>query len=418
MNREAYCFPFLYRPMRRALSLLFGLLGLTLSGQEVPTNSEWAKTQPYVVMISIDGFRHDYAEKFGATTLLDIKQSGASSAYMIPGFPSKTFPNHYSIVTGQYPNSHGIVGNSFYSRAKGQFFTLGDPSKVQDASWYGGKPIWTLAEESGMLSASYFWAGSEAPVGGFRPTYWKSYDHNVPHDARIAQVMDWMKLPPSDRPHMITVYFSMVDDAGHAFGPNSPETKESVLSVDRLIGQLRAELNALGLPIYLMIVSDHGMIEINRGISLHDVKFKDAVVDYSSSMAMIYHDDPRVIKYISKQLKRKQLLEVYTRAEMGEMFGFDNADRVGDLVALCDPPMQILKSPSMIRGGTHGYDPAEFPEMNAIFLIEGPTVKPSFQVAPFENVHVYPFIATILGLPIPPTIDGDVSVLEQLLITN
>jgi len=371
--------------------------------------------QPYVVMVSVDGFRYDYAEKFGATILLEMKQTGASAEYMIPAFPSKTFPNHYSIVTGQFPNKHGIVGNSFYSRAKGQFFTLGDPSKVQDASWYGGKPIWTLAEENGILSASYFWAGSEAPVGGFRPTYWKSYDHNVPHEERIAQVMDWMKLPPAERPHLITVYFSMVDDAGHSFGPNATETREAVLAVDQLIGQLRQELRALGLPVYFLVVSDHGMIEVNRGISLHDVNFKGAVVDYSSSMAMIYHDDPRILKSIAKQLSKKEQLEVYTRAQMGETFRFDNPDRVGDLVALCDPPSQILKSPGIIRGGTHGYDPAEFPEMNAIFMIEGPTVKPSFQVKPFENVHVYPLIATLLELPIPADIDGDRSVLAPVL---
>lgn len=371
--------------------------------------------QPYVVMVSVDGFRYDYAEKFGASTFLDIAKSGATAEYMVPAFPSKTFPNHYTIVTGQYPNSHGIVGNSFYSRAKGQFFTLGDPSKVQDASWYGGKPIWTLAEETGMLSASYFWAGSEAPVGGFRPTYWKRYDHNVPHEERIAQVMDWMNLPPEERPHLVTLYFSMVDDAGHAFGPNAPETKEAVLAVDELISQLRAQIGSLGLPIYLVIVSDHGMIDVNRGISLHDVKFKDAVVDYSSSMAMIYHKEPKVINCIAKQLKKKEYLQVYTREEMGALYGFDNPDRVGDLVVLCDPPMQLLKSPGVIRGGTHGYDPLKFPEMNAIFMIEGPKVKEGSTVAPFENIHVYPLIAELLGLPISQDIDGDVEVLIELL---
>jgi alkaline phosphatase D len=400
--------------MRGVFNILLGCLLLSVHGQEMPKNSDWAMQQPYVVMISIDGFRHDYAEKFNAPNLLEIKTLGTSAKSMIPGFPSKTFPNHYSLVTGMYPNTHGIVGNSFYSREKKTFFTLGNPSKVQDASWYGGKPIWTLAEQNGMLSASYFWAGSEAPVEGFRPTFWKSYDHNVPHEDRVAQVLDWIRLAPAERPHLITLYFSLVDDAGHAYGPDADETKDAVLMVDRLIGQLRLELRKLDLPIYLLITSDHGMTAINRSVSLHDVKFKDAVVDYSSTMAMIYHDDPKVITYIARLLRKKEQLQIFTRAEMGKLFGFDNADRVGDLIALSEPPVQILKSPSAVRGGAHGYDPLKFPEMGAFFLIEGSNVKKGEVLEPFENVHVYPMLARILGLPLPATIDGDAEVLEEI----
>jgi predicted AlkP superfamily pyrophosphatase or phosphodiesterase len=380
--------------------------------QESGQNSEWALEQPYVILISIDGFRYDYAEKYDASTFLDIKSNGSSAESMIPSFPSKTFPNHYTLVTGLYPGNHGIIGNSFYSRLKNETYRLSDKSKVLDGSWYGGKPIWSLAEENGMISASFFWVGSESKISGYQPTYWKAYDASVPNVNRTKQVIDWLKLPANNRPHLITLYFSLVDDAGHNFGPDSDEVKEAVLEIDQVIGELRKELKTLDLPINLIITADHGMAATNSGVALDDIDFKDAIVDVSSTMVMVYHNDSDVLDEIRLALDEKNELEVYSKNEMKEKFGFDNDDRVGDLVALASPPAQISRTPRTVKGGTHGYDPDKFQEMHAVFMIEGPKIKKGNLMPPFRNVHVYPLIVKLLNLPIPINIDGEIDILE------
>jgi alkaline phosphatase D len=400
--------------MKQIFTLLVSWLGFTqcLIGQEVNSNSEWALQQPYVIMVSIDGFRFDYAEKYNAANLLEIKRQGASAASLIPSFPSKTFPNHYSLVTGVYPGNHGIVGNSFYSRSRNETYRLADKSKVLDSTWYGGKPIWSLAEEQGIRTASFFWVGSESAIAGYKPSYWKAYDASVPNTDRTKQVIDWLKMPAETRPHLITLYFSLVDDAGHEFGPESSEVKKAVLEIDQVIGNMRRQLQSLNLPVYLIITADHGMAATNRGVVLNDIDFEDAVVDFSSTMVMVYHTNPVVLDRIKSALTKKKQLQIYTRAEMAEKFGFQNDDRVGDLIALAEPPVQILRSPRSVEGGTHGYDPIEIKDMHAIFMIEGPTIKKGFVLPSFENIHVYPLVAKILNLPVPATIDGDLQVTE------
>jgi ectonucleotide pyrophosphatase/phosphodiesterase family member 4 len=376
-------------------------------------NSEWAMQQPYLVLVSIDGFRYDYAEKFGAKNLLDLKQTGSYASAMIPSFPSKTFPNHYTLVTGLVPSRHGIVGNEFYSKSKKEVYDK-LPNQVRDGSWYRGVPIWSLAESQGMLSASFFWIGSEAEIAGYRPTYFYPYKHSTPDEYRSKQVLDWLALPEEKRPHLILMYLAMVDDTGHRFGPDSPETKAAALRADELIGHLRDELKKTGLPIYLMVTSDHGMIEVNRGVSLEDVDFKDAVVVESSTMFMVYHDNATTLGKIRKQLEKKKYIQVMDRKEIKAYSGFEDIDRVGDLNILVKPPAILLAKPTIVSGGTHGYCPVDYPEMNAIFMVEGPDIKKGFQVSKFENIHVYPFAAQLLNLKLPDNLDGKVKILAPV----
>ena len=400
--------------MRRLITLSLLLTAGFLSGQQ-RTNSEWAMNQPYVVIISIDGFRYDYAEKFNAQTLLDIKKSGSSAKSMVPSFPSKTFPNHYTLISGLYPDNHGIVGNSFYSRSRDVTYKLSSKKMVLDSTWYGGKPIWSLAEENGMLSASFFWVGSESAIMGYKPTYYKVYDQNVPNKNRTGQVIEWLKMSEETRPHLITLYFSSVDDAGHQYGPDTNEVRRAVLSLDSLIGDFRKKLIDLNLPITLMVTADHGMSAVNRGLAIDDINFRDAVVDISSTMVMVYHKNQKVLSKIKKEMQQKKLWQVYTKKEMKEEFGFDNDDRVGDLVGLVNPPVHIIKTPRPVSGGTHGYNPNEIAEMHAIFMLEGPTIKKNYIVPSFKNVNVYPLIAELLNLPVPEGIDGKLEVLRGVI---
>lgn len=378
-------------------------------------NGEWAKTQPYLILLSIDGFRYDYAHKFGATNLLSLAEEGASAERMIPCFPSKTFPNHYSIVTGQYPGTHGIVSNEFFSRSKNEWYAIQRKEAVQDSSWYGGVPLWVLAEQNKMNAASLFWVGSEAPIGGLMPTYSYSYDGSVPNEYRIRQIIDWLKLPAEERPHLVLGYFSLVDDVGHRYGPDHPETKRAVLEIDSLIGQLRASLSDLDLPVHLVLVSDHGMSSISHGLVLPDmVELGDAEVSYSFP-PMIYQDDQQEVDRMYYQLLKHDLLEVYKKDNLPNYLNFKNDDAIGDLVVITKAPTVVLPSPRPVSGGTHGFDPFTNEEMGAIFYASGPLIKPGVVLSPFENIHLYPFIAQILGLPVPSEVEGSLDALSPIL---
>ncbi|HMF75386.1 MAG TPA: ectonucleotide pyrophosphatase/phosphodiesterase, partial [Bryobacteraceae bacterium] len=182
-------------------------------------NSPAQQAKHYVILVSFDGYRYDYARKYGAANLLDLASRGASAPNgMTPSYPSITFPNHYSLVTGLYPEHHGIVAMSFYDPIRKQTYSYNNPATFPDGSWYGGTPLWVLAEKQGMRTACFFWPGSEAEIQGMRPSYYLNYNESLRGEKRVDQVLEWLRLPPEQRPHFITLYFSEVDHAGHLFG--------------------------------------------------------------------------------------------------------------------------------------------------------------------------------------------------------
>lgn len=394
------------------LPLLIPLI-FSCSGKSQLTNSEAVKdSSSYVILVSIDGFRYDYAEKFNATNILKMKQTGSWAKSMIPSFPSKTFPNHYSLVTGMYPGTHGIVSNSFYSQSRGEEYSIGKPS-VLDGSWYGGTPLWVLAEQNNIKAASYFWVGSEAKIKGVRPSYYFKYDGRIPNSQRVEKVTDWLTLPKKKRPQFITLYFSDVDSKGHKFGPDDIETKNAVLSIDQLIGELRWRIARSGLDVTLIVTSDHGMASINEPFYL-DVDFRGAKTVFSSTSVSIFHDDSDVLEEIKADIQAINDVQVYSAGDFPTLYHFENEDRSGDLLVTIDPP-KVFSTRQSVSGGTHGYDPYEHRDMHTIFYIEGSQIKSNFEIGSFENVHVYPLVATILGLPIPDDIDGNVDVLKRVL---
>ena len=232
-----------------------------------PPNTAAQQAKHYVVLVSLDGFRYDYAKKYGAKNLLAMAARGASAPDgMIPSFPSVTFPNHYTIVTGLYPDHHGIVANTFYDPARKETYSLTNPKTTGDGSWYGGTPLWVLAEQQGMRAACFFWPTSDAEIQGKRPSYYlAAYDDKFPDEKRVEQVLAWLQLPPEKRPHFITLYFENTDDAGHTYGPDAPETAEAVRHVDEMIGKLSEGIAASGLPVDLIVVADHGMETLQGG---------------------------------------------------------------------------------------------------------------------------------------------------------
>jgi predicted AlkP superfamily pyrophosphatase or phosphodiesterase len=384
------------------------------------------ESKHYVVLVSLDGFRYDYAKKYGAKNLLSLAAHGASAPEgMIPAFPSVTFPNHYTLVTGLYPEHHGIVANTFYDEQRKQTYEGTDPKTSADGSWYGGTPLWVLAEQQGMRSACFFWPGSEAEIRGMRPSFYLHFDDKFPEEKRIEQVIAWLRLPAEQRPHFITLYYSNVDHAGHDYGPDSPQTGAAVKHVDELVGKLWARLNALHLPIDLVVVSDHGMAR-ERGPWINLDQFPGIDLSgFETEGSLLYPKSEEAAEAAYQRLKRVDpAFVVYRRKHVPVGLHYASNARAGDPVVVATGPFAIRahgpkageedKPPKV---GMHGLDPRQVPEMKAIFYAAGPDIRAGATVKPFDNVNVYPLLAELLGLQAPP-VDGSLNVLSGILVAE
>jgi predicted AlkP superfamily pyrophosphatase or phosphodiesterase len=388
----------------------------------------------YVILVSLDGFRYDFTRKYDAKNLMELGSRGAIAPEgMIPAYPSITFPNHYTIVTGLYPEHHGIVGNAFYDPARKRTYSYRDPQTVTDGTWYGGTPLWVLAEQQGMRAACFFWPGSEADIQGTHPSYYMKYDAKYPNDKRVEQVLEWLQLPPERRPHFITLYFSDVDTAGHAHGPDSPEVAAAVHEVDKEIGSLEAGIGKLKLPVDVIVLADHGMIRVEGEWINLDQYFERSLLQKSVETLMYAKSDADAAKVYGDLKGKSDKFRVYRLGHMPESLHFDENSREGDPVVVPTGPYLIRvgeppPAPAVGAGnphgnappvGAHGYDPAHMPEMMAIFYAAGPDIRSGATVPPFENVNVYPLIAHILKLDISNLktgrIDGKLTVLQGLL---
>jgi predicted AlkP superfamily pyrophosphatase or phosphodiesterase len=377
-------------------------------------NSPEQQQKHYVILISADGFRHDYAEKHGANTLLALAGEGVKAEAMIPSYPTLTFPNHYSIATGLYPSHHGLASNYFYSTRRKQFYSMKAPEAFTDGSWYGGTPLWVLAEQLQMLTASFYWVGSEAGIRGVRPTYYYRYNEAIPIDRRIQVVINWLQLPEEQRPHLITFYLPQTDHAGHDYGPDAPETAAAVRWVDSVIQKLTEAVKATGLPVNFIFVGDHGMTKIDNQNTLA----MPAAVDSSKffipkgfELIELYAKKKRDIKSTYRKLKKSENgFTVYLKARMpGHLHYSEKDDRmnvIGDIMLIPKWPRIFYYANAKPDPGAHGFDPALVRDMYTIFYAWGPDFKSNMQVPAFENVNVYPVIAKILGLDFTDTIDG------------
>ncbi len=390
-----------------------------------PGNTAAQQGKHYVVLVSLDGFRYDYPKKFGTKNLLAMAARGASAPDgMLPSYPSLTFPNHYSLVTGLYPEHHGIVANTFYDPARKEAYAFNNPKKSGDGTWYSGTPMWVLAEQQGMRAATFFWPTSDAEIQGKRPDYYMDpYDDKFPDEQRIDQVLAWLKLPPDKRPHFITLYYSNTDHAGHNFGPDAPETAAAAQQVDTLIGKLSEGIAALGLPVDLIVVADHGM-ETFQGGWVNLDKWVDPSLFETSSPMMYPKTEEDAEKVYRTLLGASDKFKVYRRAKLPEYLHLRSNPRAGDPVIVPTGPYPFVAHDPNANGGKekppvggHGFDPRQMPSMKAIFFAAGPDIRPGVTVAPFENVDVCPLIARILGLKTGP-IDGKLRPLQGILKKN
>lgn len=404
--------------------LLFAVFLSSCTTTPKRENATAVLQKPYVILISIDGFRHDYAEKFQTPTLNRMAKEGVRAQSLQPVYPSKTFPSHYSMATGLYADHHGIVSNEFYDSKRNQIYKLSDRTTVDDGTWYGGTPLWNEIENHGLLTASFFWVGSDAPIQGRHPTYFFKYDESIPNEKRIQQILNWLKLPEKHRPHFITAYFSDVDTQGHKFGTDAEETRQAALSVDTSLEQLFQGLKTLSLPINIIIVSDHGMTNVDskKAILLGDlVDDKTFLILGRGPQMHLYlkRDQPvHALESTYQKLKsRAKNFRVYKRDEIPRSFHYSKSHRIGDLMIDAEAPYSVsLNADSgKIKGGNHGYDPVKYLDMHGIFYAQGPAFKKARKIPTFKNVSVFPLVLKILDLPIPTQIDGRLADVQEAL---
>jgi predicted AlkP superfamily pyrophosphatase or phosphodiesterase len=370
----------------------------------------------YVLLVSLDGFRWDYNKIYNTPNLNRLAREGVKAERLIASFPTVTFPNHYSIATGLYPDHHGLINNSFPAPDLGLFYRMGDRTAVENPAFYGGEPVWETAEKQGARSASFFWVGSEAR----HPSYWKKYDESVTYEARIDTVIKWLGYPPEKRPELVTLYFDEPDATGHKFGPVSPQTRRVVERLDSLMGVLRNKLSKLpeAKKINLIILSDHGMEAISQEKYINIKSLvPDRMIASISGGNPVYLINPSAGKKdsILFLLNKSKGLKAWSKSQLPPRWHYGTNPRIPEIVAVADSSWSIGTRPdgSSLRGGAHGYDNRN-PDMHAIFYATGPSFKKNYKFKELNNVDIYNLVCKILNLN-PSKNDGDPAHIKGML---
>ena len=408
---------------RRNLSALAALVFLALS---VPARA--AVTDSPLILISFDGFRHDYCEKYPeeSRTLREMRAGGASARGLVPVFPSNTFPGHYSLVTGLHPARHGIVNNDFFDAERGAFFHYFQPGSFRDGSWWGGEPIWVTAERQGRRAAAHFWAGSEAAIAGARPTFWKTFDYSIPFTRRLDDVSDWLRRPAAERPAIIAFYLEEVNGAGHRFGPDSPEVAAAVRKVDGHLAEMRARLRELGLTPNFVVVSDHGMTAtaLDRVVVLDDILDPRTVqIDSDGSLLALRPLSGTADELVAK-FRSVPRVRAFRADDLPSHLAMKPGPRVAPVWVLPDEGWHIAPRSTVDRlrrkypekgylAGDHGYDPS-LRSMQGIFIAEGPAFRAGHVTPEVSAVQIYELLCTLIGVKPAPN-DGDERLSRELL---
>jgi predicted AlkP superfamily pyrophosphatase or phosphodiesterase len=384
--------------------------------------------RPTVIVISFDGWRWDYDLKFPAPNVRKVIAEGIRAAALIPSFPSKTFPNHYTLVTGLYPGHHGIVANNIRDPQTGRRFSLSNRREVQDPMWWGGEPIWVRLQNAGQAAAAMFWPGSEAPILGQHPKHWMPFDGTLPGNARVDRVLGWLDLPRAERPTFLTLYFEDVDSAAHDFGPESREVRDAVARVDRYLGRLLGGLERRGIDddVNIVLTSDHGLSEtsVNRVVVLDDyINLDDVEIADINPTLGLWPKAGREDAVYTALAKAHPRLKVYRKKETPSNWHYRDHPRIPPIVGVADEGWEVLRRATVADritrrlfgpAGAHGYDPHEAMSMRGLFVAAGPAFRRGASVPAFENVSVYNVLTEVLGISPAPN-DGDPSVARSLL---
>ncbi len=382
--------------------------------------------KPTIILISLDGFRYDYFEKYAPPTLNKLAKEGVRAKWMIPSFPTKTFPNHYTVATGLYPSHHGIIENNIWDF--GTTFSLGKREEVQNSRWWLGEPVWVTAEKQNLKAGAFFFPGTEAEIAGRRPTFWKEYDGKIPNNDRVDQFLAWIDLPPPERPRLYTLYFSDVDDAGHGYSPDSEETRKAVLTVDENVRRLMDGLKARKIEkkVNVIIVSDHGMAAVDqKNAVVMDDYLDSAKTERILTTGEIWQIFPKdgLEDQILDGLKAIQHAICWRKSEIPERLHYRDSPRIAPIVCSAEEGWfmtsreryenQKKRADFGRMRGAHGYD-NKYESMRAIFVGHGKAFKRRKKFDAFENIHVYELMCKILGIT-PAKNDGDLNRVRGML---
>jgi predicted AlkP superfamily pyrophosphatase or phosphodiesterase len=378
-----------------------------------------------VVVLSMDGFRWDYPLIYNTPNLNRMAKSGCKAESLKPSYPTKTFPNHYAIATGLYPDHNGIVQNSFYDPKLERFFRMGDRTAVQDSVFWEGEAIWETAEEQGLRTASYFWVGTESNER-YKPDRRKIFESGFPYIQQIDTIFNWLSLPETERPDLVMFYFDEPDKTSHDFGPVSKETGEMVKELDDLVGTLTKGLERIekksDIDIDLIIISDHGMghIPTDQQIFLEDaVDLKKIKRINGGSPVFMLEPEPGQTEEVYSRLKTIPHLKIWKRTDLPVHYHYGTNQRIPELIAEADSSYGLeirRKANANYSLGMHGYDPGN-KDMQGIFYASGPSFKKGFVQPTFENVNIYELLAKLLKIK-PAKTDGSLTPVKGMLIGN
>ncbi|XP_068688913.1 ectonucleotide pyrophosphatase/phosphodiesterase family member 5-like [Montipora foliosa] len=388
------------------------------------TNEKIALTQPTLIIISYDGFRWDYMDKVPTPNLDLIVQNGVKAKHIKNAFVTKTFPNHFTLVTGLYEESHGLVGNTFFDPVFDETFYIDKTSNYLDSKWWKGEPIWITNQKAWKKSAVVFWPGSEVQIEGNYPTHYRKYNKSLPFEKRVDFVISMLNL--DDPPSFLAAYFHEPDHAGHLFGPDSPEVENVIRRMDNVTGYLLENLRNLGLwnQVNLIITSDHGMSSINNSQVIVLEKYLPSSW-YTLVLSprrpqhvfdTFFHIIPKegMLNQVYQKLKGIPHLNTYLKDDIPEEFHYKHNRRVMPIFIVADDHWIITQTMAHLNScGNHGYS-NKYSDMHPFFIAHGPAFKENYIAEPFENVHIYPLMCHILGIDPAPN-NGSLKAVEQLL---
>jgi len=387
--------------------------------------STYAEDKPYVILISMDGFRWDYVYRGITPNLNKLKDEGVHALSLRPSFPTKTFPNHYSIITGMYPENHGIIFNSFTNIFTGETYRIGDTISTRESKWYKGEAFWETANRNNLKTASFFWVGSEQNITYKQPTYFHRYDSKISFVDRVEGIIKWLQLPEKDRPHFITLYFEEPDSKGHSFGPNAPETNAAIALVDSVLGVLIDEFKKINMEdkVNIIVVSDHGMTEISDDRIVNIEEFlKGYNCRFYGMGTSIMIDPPQdKIEEVYQILKKnKKHFRVYKKDNIPGFYHFSNNPFILPIIVIADLGWQLVtndyfKQPrKYTMKGDHGYEKDQI-DMHGIFIAKGPLFKSHYTTGTLWNIDIYPLLCKIFNITPNALIDGDIDRIEFIL---
>ncbi|SDY41270.1 Predicted pyrophosphatase or phosphodiesterase, AlkP superfamily [Lysobacter sp. yr284] len=405
---------------RAALLAVF----VSLAACAAPAPRDPAPADTPLLLISIDSFRASYLDLGLTPNLQRIADQGVRAQWINPSYPTQTFPNHYTLVTGLRPDHHGVIHNMMRDPDLGRF-RVNDPNAIGEARWWnGGEPIWIGAQNAGLRGATMLWPGGEAPNHGQRASRWHAYDPKVTEMARIEQVLDWLGEPASTRPHVTALYFDSLDKQSHDYGPNSAQARAAMQRIDAALGRLIDTLAARGEldRVNLIVVSDHGMAEVapEHRIAVEDmVSVQEAVVTSTGQSIGIAPNKGFEAQVERRLLGKHDHYQCWRKGELPARWHYGTHPRIPPIVCQMQEGWDAIERDVLAKArpgqtrGSHGYDPA-LPSMRAIFIARGPAFREGATIPAFDNVDVYPLLARLLGIA-PAKNDGDIAPLLPAL---